>query len=140
MYFPKLVINSIKFFKKKSFLFLYSIVVEMRYVEYSFFFSHEFSEFELWRELQMESTLSSFSGTTCKFNGEIEKHGTIIHVLFPLRCSVTTRHGFEFNILLWVLFGKVLLLSRLLIVWAWVIFEFLLIVSINPPLPSNLRK
>ena len=102
MYFPKLIINSIKFFRKKSFLFLYSIVVEMRFVEYSFFFSHEFSEFELWRELQMESTLSSFSGTTCKFNGEIEKHGTIIYVLFPLRCSVTTRHGFEFNILLWL--------------------------------------
>lgn len=102
MYFPKLIINSIKFFRKKSFLFLYSIVVEMRFVEYSFFFSHEFSEFDLWRESQMESTLSSFSGATCKFNGEIEKHGTIIYVLFPLWCSVTTRHSFEFNILLWL--------------------------------------
>ena len=39
----------------------------------------------------MESTLSSFSGATCKFNGEIEKHGTIIRfVSIAMFCNYKT--------------------------------------------------
>ena len=35
----------------------------------------------------MEFTLSSFSGATCKFNGEIEKHGTIISLFLITEAS-----------------------------------------------------